>query len=283
MTIWSQTAASSGPGTLSSSSARASLSPSPSDRQLRQPSEDVVADAACALRTRPRSARRGGGGRRNPRICAEARSSHCASSTMQTSGCCSATSANSVSAASPTRNRSGAGPAALAEHRRERFPLRGGQPVEVIQHRPAELMEAAVGQLHLRLNTNGPRDVPAGDPLGQSNPAARSCQRPPRPAATVTSAPTGERVGQEPVECLALALDVRGASNVEPDPGSSAASRRQTLPGNDPKLSRHQRRSYGSLDTPTRARTREFHGRDAASSKREAWVSDTTQGGRYEA
>ena len=83
----------------------------PADGQLGEPGEDVVADCRCARRTRARSrsARR----RRatKPRICAEAWSSHCASSTMQTSGCCSATSANSVSVASPTRNRSGAGPA----------------------------------------------------------------------------------------------------------------------------------------------------------------------------
>ena len=43
-------------------------------------------------------------------LVAEARSSHCASSTTQASGCCSATSATSVSVASPTRNRSGAAP-----------------------------------------------------------------------------------------------------------------------------------------------------------------------------
>ena len=125
------------------------------DGQLGEPGEDVVADARARAQTSAtRSARR----RRatKPRICAEAWSSHCASSTMQTSGCSSATSANSVSVASPTRNRSGAGPVAQAEHRRERVPLRGGQPVEVIQHRRAELMQAAVGQLHLRLDADGP-------------------------------------------------------------------------------------------------------------------------------
>ena len=54
---------------------------------------------------------------------------------------------------------------ASAEHRRKRVALRDGQPVEVVQHGSAELMEAAVGQLHLRLNADGRRDVPADDLL----------------------------------------------------------------------------------------------------------------------
>ena len=78
--------------------------------QLREPGENVIAGPVRAAHTTAiRSANRRRA--KNPRICAEAWSSHCASSTTQTSGCCSATSANSVSAASPTRNRSGAVPA----------------------------------------------------------------------------------------------------------------------------------------------------------------------------
>ena len=121
--ICSQTAASNGPRRLSSRSvARIAVAESV-DGQLREPGEDVVVDA------RPRRAHK-----RDPlreeaagdeaRICAEASSSHCASSTRQRRGCCSATSANSVSVASPTRNRSGRR-RAQAEHRRERIALRG--------------------------------------------------------------------------------------------------------------------------------------------------------------
>jgi hypothetical protein len=55
----------------------------------------------------------------------------------------------------------------LAEHRGEGFPLWDRQPVKVIQHRSAELVEAAIGQLHLRLDADGRRDVPAGDMLRQ--------------------------------------------------------------------------------------------------------------------
>ena len=57
----------------------------------------------------------------------------------------------------PVGRRAGAEP----EHRGERIALRDGQAIESIQHRRAELMEPAVGQLHLRLDAHGRRDVPA--------------------------------------------------------------------------------------------------------------------------
>jgi hypothetical protein len=49
----------------------------------------------------------------------------------------------------------------------KRFPLRVGQPIEVIKHRPTKLMKAAVGKLHLRFHTDGTRDVPGGRSVGQ--------------------------------------------------------------------------------------------------------------------
>ena len=57
------------------------------------------------------------------------------------------------------------GTGALAEHRGEGLPLRDRQPVEVIQYGSAKLVEAAVGQLHLRLDPDGRHDVPTGDLL----------------------------------------------------------------------------------------------------------------------
>ena len=69
--------------------------------------------------------------------------------------------------ASPTTNGSGGGASVQSEHRREGVTLGTGQPVEVIQHRGAELVEAAVGQLHLGLNARRPCDVPALDTAGQ--------------------------------------------------------------------------------------------------------------------
>ena len=93
--------------------------------------------------------------------------------------------------------------AAPAEHRRERVALRDGQPVEVIEHGRAELMEAAVGQLHLRLDADGRREVPVGDLVGQVA-QQRALADARLTAQDGDSAPTGERVGQEPVERLAL-------------------------------------------------------------------------------
>ena len=69
--------------------ARRSEPPTTSHRQARQL---LVLARARAPRTPRRPIPPGGGAQRTPRICAEARSSHCASSTRQTSGRSSATS-----------------------------------------------------------------------------------------------------------------------------------------------------------------------------------------------
>ena len=69
----------------------------------------------------------------------------------------------------------GCRPRAEAEDRRERVVLREGQPLEMVEHGRAELMEAAVGQLHLRLDPDRSRDTPAGDAIGQIAAATRSC------------------------------------------------------------------------------------------------------------
>ncbi len=94
-------------------------------------------------------------------------------------------------------------PGAQSEHRRQRVALRDGQPVEEIQHGCAELVEAGIGQLHLRLDARGPGDMPAGDSVGhvaQQGALAHAGL----PAQDGGAAVTGERVGQEPVERLAF-------------------------------------------------------------------------------
>jgi hypothetical protein len=55
---------------------------------------------------------------------------------------------------------------AAAEHRGERVALRDGQPAKMVQHGRTELVEAGIGQLHLRLDASSSRDVPAGNPVG---------------------------------------------------------------------------------------------------------------------
>ena len=80
----------------------------------------------------------------------------------------------------------------------------GRAGVESIQHRRAELMEPAVRQLHLRLDADGPRDVPAVDAVGQvvQQRALAHARLAPQDD---DSTPPGERVGQELVERFALA------------------------------------------------------------------------------
>jgi hypothetical protein len=90
-----------------------------------------------------------------------------------------------------------------AEHCAEGFPLRFGQHVEAIQHRSAELMETAVGHLHLRLDADGCEDVPAGDLLRyitQQRALADARLTPQNDDLTAT----GERIAEKPVELLAL-------------------------------------------------------------------------------
>ena len=58
-------------------------------------------------------------------------------------------------------------PSAPAEHRRQRVTLRTGQQLELAEHGAAELVQAAVGELHLGLDPDRTGDVPAGNPPGK--------------------------------------------------------------------------------------------------------------------
>ena len=104
----------------------------------------------------------------------------------------------------PDQEPVGRGAGAAAEHRREGVALRNGQPAELVQHRRTQLVQAGISQLHLRLDADGPRDMPVGDAVGQVTQQ--------RALAHARLAPqygdpalAGERIGQEPVERLALA------------------------------------------------------------------------------
>jgi len=100
----------------------------------------------------------------------------------------------------PVRRRAGA----TAEHRRERVVLRSGQPADVTQHGRAELVQAGVGQLHLRLHPGGPGDMPVGHLAGQVA-QQRALAHPRLAAQHRDPAPPGPRVSHEPVQRLALA------------------------------------------------------------------------------
>ena len=87
----------------------------------------------------------------------------------------------------------------LAEHGCERGGLRFGQAVERSQQWCTQLVEAAVGQLHLRLDADGGRDVPVRGALDDVV-EQRALARAGFSAKDDDSAPAGERVGQSTVE-----------------------------------------------------------------------------------
>ena len=101
---------------------------SPSTRSSGSPVELVLAVGLAHART-PTPTRSANSRRAtNASVCADTRSSHCASSTMHTSGCSSAASASRLSTASPTRKRSGGGPALRPNAVLQRVALRPRQP-----------------------------------------------------------------------------------------------------------------------------------------------------------
>jgi hypothetical protein len=83
--------------------------------------------------------------------------------------------------------------------------LSWGEAFEEIQHGATELMQSAVGELHLGLDTDGTRDAESLGVLGQIT-EERGLARARLTAKHEGSALTGANVGQEPVERLALRL-----------------------------------------------------------------------------
>jgi hypothetical protein len=152
-TIRSITRRSSGERTAAASSARASASRSPPTTRSGSPwksgagsraANTISTDSACRRRAANASA------------CAEARSSHCASSTTHRSGRSAATSDSRLSTARPTRNPIRRRARFQAERGAQGGPLRRRQPVQTIQHWPAQLVQRGEGQFHLRLDPDRP-------------------------------------------------------------------------------------------------------------------------------
>ena len=160
-TIRSRTRSSSGPATTAVSSARASWSSRPPTTSSASPSRCRSPAGSRTARTNPTdSAPR----RRATKAsaCAEAPSSHCASSTTQTSGRSSATSDSRLRTARPTRNRSGASPSRTPNAVPKASRCGPGKPLQAIHERRAELMQPGERELHLRLDARRPRDAAAG-------------------------------------------------------------------------------------------------------------------------
>ena len=157
-TIRSRTRSSSGPVTTVASNSCASRSSSPPTASSASPSKCRSPLGSRTAKTSPTdSAPR----RRatNASACAEAASSHCASSTTHTSGRSSATSESRLRTARPTRNRSGASPSRKPNAVPMRIALRAGKALQTSQERRAQLLQPRVRKLHLRLDSGRPGDV----------------------------------------------------------------------------------------------------------------------------
>ena len=167
-------------GRPSSSSARASPSRSPRPRAPAA-RRSSVARLACGEHQR-RPTPRAAAARRTRAPAPRRWSSHCASSTTHSSGRSSATSDSRLSTASPTRKRSGGGPAAQPERDRQRVALRRREPLQPVEHRRAQLVQRGERQLHLGLDARRPHDPAARGAPRPRSPAAPSCRRRPRRA-----------------------------------------------------------------------------------------------------
>ena len=93
---------------------------------------------------------------------------------------------------------------ASPEHDRQCIPLRKWKPAEAIQHRRAELVETAVGELHLRFHTHRFRGAPPDGAI-RDIVQQRGLPRPGLASEHDHAAAAAGHICQDPVECLALA------------------------------------------------------------------------------
>ena len=94
-------------------------------------------------------------------------SSHCSSSIRQISGCSLGHLGEQAEHGQPDQEPVRRRARGQAERDPQRVALRRREPVEVIQHRRAQLMQPREGQLHLRLDPGRPRHPASVRPSGQ--------------------------------------------------------------------------------------------------------------------
>ena len=207
-TIRSRTRSSSRPGTTVASSARASSSArpceraAPAGRRARAPS--LGSRTANTIATDSASSRRA----TNPRTWREAPSSHWASSTKQSSGCSSATSASRLSAAERDQEAVGRVPGREPERDAQSALLGLRKRVEPAEQRRAELMQPGERQLHLGLDPGDLRDPESGGPVRDMLAAAPILPTPGFAPDDQDGAVAVARVFQESVERFTLAVSV---------------------------------------------------------------------------
>ena len=171
-------------------SARASPSPKPTKRKLWQAAKLLA--PARARRTPARPARRAAGARRTQ---------HLRGCVIQPLGIVHDANraapprlpTSSVSTASPTRNRSGAGPPLTPNDRRSASRCGAGSRSRWFEHRRAELVQRRERQLHLGLDPDSARDPQVRSVPGRRTPGAPSCRRRPRLAQSACRSVPRER------------------------------------------------------------------------------------------
>ena len=171
--------ASSGPPSAESSSALGLVVRQALDLQVRQSGQRVT-----RLAGREHQADRVGGQppAAKPRACADAWSSHGASSITQISGRLPGHVAEQAEHGQPDQEPVRRRPGADAERDPQRVALRRRQVSEVIQHRRAQPMEPGESQRHLGLHARRARHPASGGrgPRGQAVQQRASCPRPGR-------------------------------------------------------------------------------------------------------
>ena len=147
------------------SSERASSSASPSTTSSGRPassSTSVGSRTANTMAIRSASRRRA----TNASVCAEARSSHCASSTRHTSGSLLGRVGQQAQDRQGDEEAVRGGAVLQPERRPQRIALRAGQSVEPVEHRRAQLVQPGERELHLGLDARDPGDAALRGPLG---------------------------------------------------------------------------------------------------------------------
>ena len=171
----------------------------PADDELVQLAEAPLAGGLAHGEDQPGRLRLQAARHERERLRPTPRSSHCASSTTQTSGRSSAASDSRPRTASPTRKRSGASPSLEPERRGERLALRAGEALEAIPERRAQQLQARRTRAPSRTRRppRGRRGTRTRAPPG--TPAARSCpRRPPRGARAPGSGPRARSPAADP-------------------------------------------------------------------------------------
>ena len=198
-------AESSAPGTDVSRSSPASRLLRPVHPKLRQPGQDGflvgLPRTAKTMATGSTPRRRA----TNSSVCVDARSSHWASSTTQISGSSSATSTEQGQDGQAHEEAVGRAARPQPEgRRRARRAAGSGSRSSRSRYGPAELVQAGVGELHLRLDAGGPAD-PAARRVVEEELEQRRLADPGLAAQHQDLAPARLRGGDEAAQRLAFA------------------------------------------------------------------------------